>query len=197
MNIAQAIVILEDSNRLLREEMKKLRKLLEAGCSTTDPNAPYATLDKCELEFAAVQTAVEIMKAQSVGAGQVAGKKPSEYILHSDFRPKDVRRVQLSIDERISNFKANLSKGFSLEENEISGIVVAQLDDLVAAYDPNPSKTIIDLLEIRLIGACMDETSYRVVGVAGDGRSILFLVKGIDYEIADYIKTDGTGGDES
>lgn len=197
MNIAQAVSILENSNRMLREEMKKLRKLLEDGCSTTDLNAPYATLDKCELEFTAVQIAVEAMREQSIGADQVAGTKPSEYILHSDFKPENVHRVQLSIEKRISNYQANLAEGFTLEANEISGIVVVDLDDLITAYDPDPFDTLLDTLEIKLIGECMDSTSYKFVGVTEDGGSILVLVKGIDYGIAEYIETDDAGGDES
>lgn len=197
MNIAQAIGILEDSNRVLQEEMKKLRKLLEDGYSTADPNAPYATLDKCELEFMAVQIAIEAMKDRSAGTGHGGGAKPSEYILHSDFMSADVRRVQLSIEERISNYQANLAAGFTLEENKISGIVVADLDDLITAHDPHPFDTLLDTLEIKLIGECLDGTSYKFVGVTEDGSSILVLVKGIDYGIAEYIETDDAGGAES
>lgn len=185
MDKTQAIAILETSNRLLLEEMTKLRKLLETGCAATDSDAPYATLEKCELEYAAVQTAIEAIKSQTGDADQVACTESAEYILRYGFKPEEVRRVPFSIEERLSNYQDNLANGFNRYENEISGIVVVELDDLITAYDPDPFSTVLNVLESKLIGRCMDNTSYSFVGVTGSGEGILVLVKGIDYEIAE------------
>lgn len=185
MDRTQAIGMLEASNHLLLAEMEKLRKLLASGCSTTDQDAPYATLEKCELEYAAVQTAIEAMSTQVSSADQVACVTPTEYILRSGFKPEDVRRVPFSFEERLSNYKANLTKGYTPGENKINGIVVVGVEDIVTAYNPDPLASVLDVLESKLIDYGMDNTSYSFVGVTGDGSSILTFVEGIDYDIAE------------
>lgn len=175
-------------NRLLLEEMSKLRGCLYSGQSLSDSDAPYAALEKCELEYAAVRLAVESMKHPAGSTGQMPaaqGTPQPAYILHSDFRAEDVRTVPFTIAERLANFRANQAEGFSAETNYVSGIVCVGLDEIVFAYDPDPFASFLDVLEHKLIGGAMDSTSYRLVGTSGDGNGILAFVMGIDYDIAE------------